>query len=236
MLAAALLCVFISTASSLKSLRPTHTRRLSRSWANPSPVPVDAKVDWGSIKILDKAQSGCILVAPEHEYNHFLMEQAVLIYEYQETADGRVDAKGVILERPTAYSVNEMVPGFDEFSENVMFMGGEDGGNSVVMIHNHGELEGSRDIGSGLFIGGVDSARAALEKAAVGESRCKPLDFKFFFDHVRLSGKDLEGMLGEGGWNAISLPGKNTAAASLHNEESGLWRRIRRKLAIQTGN
>ena len=78
-------------------------------------------------------EAGTLMVAPKHEYNHFLMEQAVLVYEADETG-----YRGVILEMPTAFTVDEMVPGLDDFDGNYLFTGGEDGGRSVIMVH-HGE-------------------------------------------------------------------------------------------------
>jgi hypothetical protein len=145
---------------------------------------------------------------------------------YETGEDG---SKGVILENPTAFNVNEMVPALDLFDSNLMFVGGEDGGKSVVMIHACGDLEGARPIGSGLFVGGVEAAKAAvLEKRVPAES------FKFFFNHVKWCDADLKGMLtADGGWQAVALSAKETPPLVLHNGESGLWERLRFRLKQQ---
>ena len=134
--------------------------------------------------------------------------------------------KGLLLERPTAFTVDEMVPGFDEFSSNTLFRGGEDGGNKVVVLHTHGELDGAREVGLGVFEGGISAARKAVASGAAS-----PGDFKFFFGQFKVTPQDLDGMLGGGGWRAVSL-GAATSEAVLRNHETGpgLWTTLQRRL------
>lgn len=169
----------------------------------------------------DNVAPGTVLIAPEHEYNHFLKSQAVLIYDMSD--DGAT--RGVILERPTAFTVGEMVPGFECFTENKMFTGGDDGGKSVIMIHKHA-LEGARAIGSGLFVGGVARARFEVSSGALA-----PTDFKFFFNHVALTSGDLRGMLEHGGWLAVSLSDVEAPVLTLQNDDTGLWSSLRYRAA-----
>lgn len=193
----------------------------------------------------DAVGTGCLLIAPKHEYNHFLMEQVVLLYEADENG-----YRGVILERPTAFTVDEMVPGLDSFEENYLFTGGEDGGRTVIMVHPHGEplrddstkkknndlapdqsvkfktvIGDAKPIGSGLFVGGVEEA-----KKAVGKGLLPAEDFKFFFNHVRLSQPELNAMLDDGGWRAIRLHDGEAPKCVLTNGNSDLWRILRRRL------
>ena len=51
-------------------------------------------------------RQGVVLVTQPGEHNHFLYEQAVFLYEFSERG-----SKGVILERPTAFSMGEISPG-----------------------------------------------------------------------------------------------------------------------------
>lgn len=44
--------------------------------------------------------------------------------------DEQGDATGVILDKASAFTVDEMVGGFDDFSSNVLYLGGDDGGRS----------------------------------------------------------------------------------------------------------
>ncbi len=170
------------------------------------------------ITFFNRRLSRSLLVAPDHEYNHFLKQQVVFVYDV--SAGG--NALGVILERPTAFSVAEMVPGFDEFDRNVMHTGGEDGGKSVIMLHRHA-LKGARLVGAGIFVGGVVAAREEIKAGGL-----TPRDFKFFFNHVSFTRLDLKGMLEVGGWHAARLSDAESVAAVLHSGDSGLWEMMKR--------
>lgn len=159
-------------------------------------------------------------MAPEHEYNHFLKNQIVFVYE----VNGEGNCKGVILERPTAFSVDEMVPGFEDFSENTLHTGGEDGGQSVIVLHRH-DVAGSRPVGSGIFVGGIAASREGVKAG-----RFQALDFKFFFNHVSLPKFILNGMLDGGGWKAARLSDSDAVDAVLQNGDVGLWEASRRIL------
>jgi hypothetical protein len=152
----------------------------------------------------------------------------VLLYEQVE---GSTTSHGVLLERPTAFNVPEMIPGLDEFSENYLFTGGEDGqGSAVLMLHAQADLPGARAVGGsgGLMVGGVHAARLA-----VAEGRLPPTAFKFFFGRVTLTALDLEGMLHGGGWRCVALADPaDTPAAVLKNQVTApLWETLRRRLA-----
>ena len=51
-------------------------------------------------------RQGVVLVSQPGEHNHFLYEQAVFLLEFSERG-----SRGVILERPTAFSIGEISPG-----------------------------------------------------------------------------------------------------------------------------
>ena len=154
--------------------------------------------------------------------------QVVLLYEHTE---GGGNSHGVILERPTAFNVPEMIPGLDEFADNYLFTGGEDGQNSaVLMLHAQADLPGARAVGGpgGLMVGGVQAARAAV---AAGE--LPPTAFKFFFGRVTLTPQDLNGMLKGGGWRCVALADSDALpVAVLKNQITApLWETLRRRLA-----
>ncbi|CAM9426881.1 unnamed protein product [Heterosigma akashiwo] len=75
---------------------------------------------------------GRILLAGTNEYNHFLMKGTVLVVEQDENG-----AKGLLLDKQTAFLMGEMVPQFrgSVFRDNKLFTGGEQGPNSIVVLH-----------------------------------------------------------------------------------------------------
>lgn len=154
--------------------------------------------------------------------------QVVLLYEHFE--DGG-NSYGVILERPTAFNVPEMIPGLDEFADNYLFTGGEDGQDSaVLMLHTQADLPGARAVGGsgGLMVGGVQAARAAVAAGDLPSTA-----FKFFFGRVTLSPLDLKGMLKDGGWRCVTLADSAAIpSAVLKNQITApLWESLRRRLA-----
>ena len=89
-------------------------------------------------------RQGVVLVTQPGEHNHFLYEQAVFLYEF-----GERGSKGVILERPTAFSMGEISPGnpislsplmrlipssagMGVFEGNTLFMGSPTGFESIA--------------------------------------------------------------------------------------------------------
>ena len=153
-----------------------------------------------------------------------------VVFLYEQTEDESV---GVLLERGTAFNVNEMIPGLDEFSENYLFTGGDDGGKAVLMVHAQVDLPGARPVGgSGLMVGGVQAARAAVASGAL-----PPTAFKFFFGRVALNAADLAGMLRGGGWRCVSFvdPAALPAAVLKNEVAAPLWQSLRRRLALIEG-
>uniref|UniRef100_A0A7R9UID7 Uncharacterized protein n=2 Tax=Pinguiococcus pyrenoidosus TaxID=172671 RepID=A0A7R9UID7_9STRA len=138
-----------------------------------SPVP--------QVYRLENPSLGCVLLAPKEEYNHFLREAAVFIYEWDSFADDTEPmAKGVIVDQVTAFELGEMAPALEgtPLGGNKLYTGGEAGNNAVIMMHEHEGIQGSRPIGNGLFVGGVSHAQELVGSGALPAS-----DFKFFFNH-----------------------------------------------------
>lgn len=98
---------------------------------------------------------GVVLVAPNHEYNHFLMRSAVFIHaiglnEYNEHV-----TRGVIIDHPTAFTMGEMGGGsvYGNLAHSILFQGGDAGNDSVMLLHSEGsghdvmDLDGIGDVG-----------------------------------------------------------------------------------------
>ena len=144
---------------------------------------------------------GVVLIAPNHEYNHFLMRSAVFIHaiginEYDEHV-----TRGVIIDHPTAFNMAEMGGGsvYGTLAHNILFQGGDAGNDSAMLLHSYGhsdpdqsvKVECGEMIGtSGIYEGGLYDAMDLVDEGLVDPER-----FKFFFNYVEFSDNELEGML-----------------------------------------
>ena len=56
-------------------------------------------------------RTGCVLVAPVHEYHHYYRKAAIFIHAMGEDDDkgGVYVVRGVILDHPTPFTVGEMI-------------------------------------------------------------------------------------------------------------------------------
>lgn len=172
-----------------------------------------------SIRFLGKGEEatihpGVVLVAPTHEYNHFLLRSVVFIYAMGFNQYEEFVTRGVIIDHPTAFTIGEMTGGSvsGKLASNVLFQGGDAGNDSVMLLHCHGSTSGTTDhdqddddsggdgeikcrgemIGanSGIYQGGVLDAMNLVDEGKVSQE-----GFKFFFNHVEFSEKELEAML-----------------------------------------
>jgi len=163
--------------------------------------------------------SGCVLLAQSNEYDHFLCKQAVFIYEH-----GLRGTCGVILERPTAFSMGETSPNIGIFAPNTLFMGGGNGEDTALMFHKY-DLSGySKYVGSGIYLGGIREARQLLE-----ERKAHPKDFKFIFNNVQWQPGQIEQEIKDGRWDVVRLP----IDMILRQDISGtIWNQARRNIEL----
>lgn len=148
---------------------------------------------------MENPAQGCVLVAPAEEYNHFMRNAVVFLHEWDPFAEGpdELMARGLIVDRVTAFEVGEMAPAFANtaLGANRLFTGGDGSFNSAVMIHKHEDIAGAKPVGNGLFVGGTLSAKQLVESGALPAS-----DFKFFFNQCEFSRRNIQEMIDEGGW------------------------------------
>ena len=173
---------------------------------------------------------GVVLLAPSEEYHHFLRKAAVFIYAMGEDDNDEYVIRGVIIDHPTAFTMGEMAE--DSTNElkafnNILFRGGEFGGDSAFMLHSVdslGKLTGSEAIGnSGIYQGGLEFALANNE----------PLDpekVKFFFNYMEFTENELENMLEahqteSDGWVAVEVPPELVLSSDYDRGDA--WARLR---------
>lgn len=163
--------------------------------------------------------AGCVILADSNEFSHFFNKAAVFIYQYS-INDG---AQGVILERPTAFSMGESSPGIGVFESNTLFTGGDSGMDTAVMFGKYNLPGTCKYVGSGIYLGGIKYAR---EKVMNGEAR--PKDFKFFFRISEWAPGILEKEIEEGKWECVKVPPADILS---QDSESNLWSKARNTIA-----
>uniref|UniRef100_A0A7S2VZZ4 Uncharacterized protein n=1 Tax=Eucampia antarctica TaxID=49252 RepID=A0A7S2VZZ4_9STRA len=168
-----------------------------------SKSPNDEDNATSSIRFLGKGSNaivrpGVILVAPKHEYDHFLMKSAVFIFaiglnDYDESV-----VRGVIVDHPTAFTMGEMSSGavYGSLAHNILFRGGDSGNDSAMLLHCRGGdiiSSGNGEIGdSGIYEGGMQESMDTVDDDKEGVTVD---DFKFFFNYMEFTEKELENML-----------------------------------------
>lgn len=94
-----------------------------------------------------------------------------------------------------------MAPGMGVFASNALYMGGNDGGDTAIMIHTH-RLDGNaKHIGNGIYLGGMKQAREMVEGF-----KAHPRDFRFVFNNVHWSPGVLEKEIESGQWVVCRVP------------------------------
>lgn len=117
---------------------------------------------------------GSVILCQPGETDRFFTKSVILITEYSER--GTV---GAIINKPTAFTMGEMSPGIGVFEPNALFMGGNQGSDTAIMLHPY-ELGGfSKNLGNGLYLGGMREAKELVENF-----KAKPRDFKFVFNTI----------------------------------------------------
>lgn len=191
-------------------------------------TPEASSIDSSSIRFLGKGASaivrpGVVLIAPTEEYNHYLMRAAIFVYamgldEYDEYV-----IRAVVLDNPTPFTMEEMAKVQGNLKDNLLYRGGNVGGETAMMLHSIPALE-KEEIGtSGIFEGG-------LEKATDGSVEVPESSFKFFFNYIQFSPDELEQILEEvdpdtgDGWMSVEVP---TDVVLEEWDKNDCWRFLR---------
>lgn len=187
-------------------------------------------------------REGSVLVAPSNEYHHLLTKSAIFIYEIGLNDMDELVARGVIIDHPTAFSVEEMI---DEsylketaltIGKNTLFRGGDIGEDVVMMLHSHlnkasKESEQQIVIGSsGIYQGGLSGFIDAVKR---GEIVYTANTIKFFFNYLEFTEKQLDLMFSDDadsssddeGWMSVEVQ----PSIVLHTDYSrgSAWEKIR---------
>lgn len=227
--AVALILSWLAATASF-STRPFAARARAPSARTPPIVARKKNQEWARAAPADKAiAAGSVLCASPGSFDHYFMESLVLLVEH----DQNIGTKGVLLNHETPWSIADMVgdpdsPVVQTFGENPMFLGGDAGRDTMLMLHDLPLLDGARPLNEEAFdpdrpkllsVGGVS---AAADLVADGQLRAS--QFKFFYKTVEWLPGQLEQQFGEGLFEHIEL------APSLLLGQSGqkmMWAEVR---------
>uniref|UniRef100_A0A7S2UVX3 Uncharacterized protein n=1 Tax=Fibrocapsa japonica TaxID=94617 RepID=A0A7S2UVX3_9STRA len=157
-------------------------------------------------------------------YNKGHLEEGVVLITYHASVDGTA---GLLINKPTNFCLKDIIEptGMEPFAHNPVFFGGCDGENGDVgFMHSHSNINGSREILPGLYIGGDIFEAVNL----VHSGQACPEDFTFFLQQIVWKPGQLSRHAKQGDWHL--------AACSQELVERGpkmhatLWREIMRLL------
>ncbi len=146
--------------------------------------------DDSNIRFLGKGSNaivrpGVVLLAPAEEFHHYLRQSAVFIYAMGTDENDDYVIRGAILDNPTPFTMGEMMEEKKQGGvyENLIFRGGESGGQEAFCLHSDESLD-LEEIGtSNVFQGGeIDKIK-------------DPSKVKFFFNYMEFLEQELEDML-----------------------------------------
>lgn len=148
---------------------------------------------------------GVVLIPPSFEFSTYLRECAIFIHAmgFDEQLEADV-IRGVVIDYPTAFNMGEMGGIEGKLADNIIYRGGSQGGDSVMMLHSFGG--GTNEIGtSGIYEGGLAEAMEACDNGTAN-----PRQFKFFFNYCQFGAEELEDIISvqedDDAWLSVQLP------------------------------
>ncbi|MCI0715782.1 MAG: YqgE/AlgH family protein [Chlorobi bacterium] len=134
------------------------------------------------------------------------------------TEHGEEGSVGFVLNKPTAYKINDIVEEFPKF-ESLVYYGGPVQLNSIQFIYK-GEnvMDGSAEILPGLFWGGSFE----ILKLLIQSRQVKPQDFRFFLGYSGWGEHQIEDEIELNSW----IVADTTIDNIFSDEPDKLWRDI----------
>ena len=140
---------------------------------------------------------GSVVMAQPGNFDHYFLDSLVLIIEHD--ASG---TKGVLLNHETPWFVSDLSPGeaLEPFVASRVFLGGDAGRDTMVMVHGEDMLPGAEEVGQGVYKGGVAAAAKAVAAGALPVDR-----FKFFYKSVEWLPEALAAQIQSGIFRVVAL-------------------------------
>ena len=191
----------------------------SEPWMSELGRATASKKKWVLPMDPDTLAPGSIVMANPGSFDHYFLESLVLVLEHSESEGTR----GVLLNHETPWQVYDMSPGaIEPFAANTVFLGGDAGRDTMLMVHGESMLPGATEIGRGVYQGGVESAVSAVEEGALPAER-----FKFFYKSIEWLPGALPMQIRSGIFRLVEL---SPAFLYAPHAPRTMWREVREKL------
>ena len=164
---------------------------------------------------------GSVVMAEPGNFDHYFLESLVLILKHDDTG-----TKGVLLNHGTPWTVEDLSPGatLEPFTATKVFLGGDVGRDTMVMVHGEEMLPGAEEVGKGAYQGGVASAVKAVAAGALPADR-----FKFFYKSVEWLPSALRLQIDSGTFRVVSL---SPAWLFGQSGQRSMWQDVKAKLEL----
>lgn len=178
----------------------------------------NSKKQWALPMEPDTLGPGSVVMANPGSFDHYFLESLVLILEH-----GEGGTRGVLLNHETPWRVEDLSQGaIEPFAANTVFLGGDAGRDTMVMIHGEPYLPGAEEVGRGVYQGGVSAAVDAVREQALPPDR-----FKFFYKSVEWLPFALSMQIDSGIFRLVELsPGWLFGQSGQRN----MWKQVREML------
>ena len=232
---------FFASAPALHWCRHDHASRVRihlQEASSENDNDVDQERFRDTVRFLGRGKNavvrpGVVLIAPPDEFHHYLRQAAVFVYAMGQDEDDVYVVRGVIIDHPTPFTIQEMMPSeaggradASPYLQNLLYRGGELG-DAAFMLHADkllGDEAEQNMIGtSGIYQGGLDYA---LQNGYAID----PDKAKFFFSYMEFTENELNEMLDNREeestqWVSVEVPSDFVLNSEWERGEA--WSRLR---------
>ncbi len=160
----------------------------------------------------EELHSGSLLVAQPFMLDPYFKRSVVLLCDHH--IEGTF---GFILNKSVKMKINELLEDFPEF-ESEVFYGGPVATDTIHFLHNVGDiLEGSQEVGNGVFWGGnFDRLKVLIDSQLV-----EPKNIRFFVGYSGWSAGQLTTEMKSGSWIV-----SDSKTYSIFDGKGDLWTNV----------
>ena len=158
---------------------------------------------------------GTVLVAAPGSFDHYFQEAMVLVLEHGD--DG---TRGVLVNHQMPWEVQDMNEALTAFEGQAVYLGGDRGADTMLMLHRLPLVKGAKPVGDGgVCLGGLRDAVGFVER---GELRAS--QFKFVYKTSEWLPGALERELADDLWTPIET---SPAIVLDDGQRTPMWNHVR---------